>query len=343
MTLLLKEQNRRSYNIIGLGNALVDLMLPVEEKFLADVGLVKGTMSLMDEARLKNFQYMIPNAKKIPGGSAANTIVGLAYFGAKTAFIGKVADDELGGEFMMAMDKTGVDFCGDRVKQSALPTGCSFVFITPDSERTMNTHLGIANSLTTDDIKDEYIKAAQIIYIEGYLWDNGIGSEALNKAIDTAHANSVKVAFSLSDSTCVTRHREGFLHLLNGGKIDILFCNDVELKELYQEKNIDGAIDKLKNVPNVIAAVTMGSEGSIVLSPRTHKTVPIHKVDNVVDLTGAGDLYASGFLYGFSHGYPLEKCGAMGSVAAAEVISHFGARPKRNLLEHVRANVEGVA
>jgi sugar/nucleoside kinase (ribokinase family) len=265
----------------------------------------------------------------ISGGCAGNTAAGVASFGGRAAFIGKVADDELGKFFRHDMHALGIHFPAVPLTDGT-PTARSMILITPDSERTMNTYLAACQELSPADIDRETVEGAAITYLEGYLWDPPKAKEAFRIAAQIAHGAGRKVAITLSDSFCVDRFRDEFVDLMRTGALDIVFANQHEVLSLYQTSDFETAVGLLgKDIP--LAIVTMSAEGSMIIAGGRHIRIPAAKVERIVDLTGAGDLYASGFLYGLSRGFPHEVCGRLGSLAAAEVISHVGARPVASL------------
>jgi len=324
------------YDVLGLGNAIVDVITRTDDDFLLKQAMRKGSMSLIDEARAAQIYDAMGPAVEISGGSAANTIVGVAGFGARAAFIGRVKDDALGTVFAHDIRAAGVAF--DTAPSAAGPsTGRCYVLVTPDGERTMNTFLGAAQDLHPRDIDDRTVASAAIIYLEGYLWDPPHAKEAFRKAAEVAHEAKRMVALSLSDAFCVDRWRDEFLHLLRSGTVDLLFCNEAELHALYQTADFDTAITALRGDARR-AVVTRSAKGSIVVAgPRTIEA-PAFPVDRVVDTTGAGDLFAAGFLFGLARGFGDDRAARLGALAAAEVISHLGARPEASLLALAEQN-----
>jgi sugar/nucleoside kinase (ribokinase family) len=317
------------YDVLTIGNAIVDVLAPAEEDFLLREGLVKGSMRLIDGAEADRLYSHMGPAQLISGGCAGNTAAGVASFGGRAAFIGKVADDELGRFFRHDMRALGVHFPTAPLTDGT-PTARSMIVITPDSERTMNTYLAACQELTPADIDRDTVEGAAITYLEGYLWDPPKAKDAFREAIRIAHGAGRRVAITLSDSFCVDRFRDEFLDLMRSGGLDIVFANQHEVLSLYQTSDFASAVAALgKDVP--LAVVTMSAEGSLVLAGGTELKVPAAPVERIVDLTGAGDLYASGFLYGLARGQGHAACGRLGSLAAAEVISHVGARPQASL------------
>jgi sugar/nucleoside kinase (ribokinase family) len=317
------------YDVLGLGNAIVDVITRADDDFLIKHAMRKGSMSLIDEARAAQIYDAMGPAVEISGGSAANTIVGAAGFGARTAFIGRVRDDSLGTVFAHDIRAAGVAF--DTAPSADGPsTGRCYVLVTPDGERTMNTYLGAAQDLHPRDIDEEVVASAAITYLEGYLWDPPHAKEAFRKAATAAHAAKRQVALSLSDAFCVDRWRDEFLHLLRSGTVDLLFCNEAELHSLYQTADFNTAIAALRGDARR-AVVTRSAKGCVVIEGGETVTVPAFPVDRVVDTTGAGDLFAAGFLFGLAREFNFEKAGRLGALGAAEVISHLGARPETSL------------
>lgn len=321
-----------SIDVVGIGNAIVDIIAHADDDFLTAQDLAKGSMALIDEDRAEALYSAMGPAVRLSGGSAGNTIAGLGSLGAKTGYIGKLRNDELGKAFRHDMVSGGVAFPTDDAGEGPATARC-LIFVTPDAERTMNTFLGACVNLTPDDIDEALVRSAAITYLEGYLYDPPHAKEAFHKASDIAHAAGRKVALSLSDAFCVERHREAFLHLVDH-RIDILFANESEIKALFETDSLDAALDQLQGMVD-LAAITVGAKGSVVVrgSKRTH--CPAAPVDRVVDTTGAGDLYAAGFLFGLARGYDDAECGRIAGLAAAEIISHFGGRPETPLSDYI--------
>ena len=317
------------YDVLTIGNAIVDVLAHAEEDFLVQEGLVKGSMRLIDDVEAGRLFDRMGTTQLIPGGCAGNTAAGIASYGGRAAFIGKVADDELGRFYRHDMNALGIAFptapLGD-----GTPTARSMILITPDGERTMNTNLAACLELTSDDIDRGTVEGAAITYLEGYLWDPPKAKDAFRLAASIAHESGRKVAMTLSDSFCVDRFRAEFLELMRTGQVDIIFANRHEVLSLYQTSDFETAIACIRSdVP--LAVVTMSEEGSLVVTPGERVAVPAARAETVADLTGAGDLYAAGFLFGLARGYPHDVCGRLGSLAAAEVIGHIGARPMQSL------------
>lgn len=316
-------------DVLALGNAIVDVFASAEEDFLVQHALTKGAMMLIDEPRAEMLYGVMGPGKIVSGGSAANTIAGLASFGGKGAFIGKVKQDELGKLYRHDLTSLGVAF--DTAFATEGPaTARSFIIVTPDGERTMNTYLGACQGLTVDDVDPKAVQNADIVYLEGYLWDPPAAKDAFRKASEIAHAAGGRVAITLSDSFCVDRYRDEFLGLVRNRMVDIVFANEHELKSLYQTADFDTALSWLRS-ENIVAAVTRSEKGALAVTPDGVIAEPVFPVDRVVDATGAGDLFAAGFLFGLTSGREVRDSLRLGALAAAEVISHVGARPEVNL------------
>jgi sugar/nucleoside kinase (ribokinase family) len=324
------------YEVLGIGNAIVDVIARAEEDFLLAQGMRKGGMMLIDEARAHAIYDAMGPAVETSGGSAANTIVGLASLGTRTAFIGKIKDDLLGRAYSHDIRAAGVSFA-TKPAVAGPSTGRCYVLVTPDGERTMNTYLGAAQDLSPADIDADAIAASAIVYLEGYLWDPQNAKEAFLKAAKIAHDAGRKVALTLSDSFCVDRWRDEFLQLMRSRTVDLIFANEAELHSLYQSSDFDAAIAALRADIDV-AVVTRSEKGCLVVGPDDVEAVPAFPVDRVVDTTGAGDLFAAGFLCGLARGADDRTCGRLGALAAAEVIQHIGARPEASLRDLAREN-----
>ena len=319
------------YDVLGIGNAIVDVIARADEEFLVREGLAKGSMILIDEARAEALYAMMGPATEASGGSAANTLAGLGSFGGRAAFIGKVKADPLGEIFRHDITAIGVHFPTPGATDGVATARC-FILVTPDGERTMSTYLGACQGLSPADIDETAVKDAAVTYLEGYLWDPPAAKEAFRKAAEVAHAAGRQVALSLSDSFCVDRYRAEFLDLVRGGTVDILFANEGELKSLYETSDVGSAIDAVSRDAR-LAAVTLGAKGCVVIEGATRIESPAAPVGAIVDLTGAGDLFAAGFLHGHTRGFGHKRAAELGSLAAAEVLSHVGARPLVSLKE----------
>lgn len=317
------------FDVLTIGNAIVDVIAPIEDGFLAREGLTEGIMHLVDAERSAYLYDRMPAEKRqISGGSAGNTAAGVASLGGRASFIGKVADDDLGDVFAEDLKRLGVHYGVSRLSNGPA-TARSMILLSPDGERTMNTYLGACHQLTTADIKEVEIGAAIVTYMEGFLWDPTEAKKAFVTAAHYAHKHERAVSFTLSDPFCVNRYREEFLDLIRSKTVDIVFGNIEELKALYQADFHDAVQAIAKDAE--MAAITMGAEGAMVISDGEIITVPAYPVENVVDVTGAGDLFASGFLLAYARDRDLRTALQAGCLAASEVISHIGARPVLDL------------
>lgn len=320
----------KDYDILAIGNALVDTLAYVDDNFITEHGMVKNTMQLIDEATMVRLHQALPVNASRSGGSAANTAAGIAAFGGSAAFIGTVRNDRLGETFINDLKEIGVDFLSTP-KSEGEATGHCIVNVTPDAHRTMNTFLGTAPLISEDDIDEEAIKNCKVLYLEGYLWDQEQTKSALRKAMDIAKEYGKEIAFSLSDPFCVERHRDQFKELLED-YITILFANEDEIKSLFLVEEIHQAIPELRKYCP-IGLLTRSEHGAILVTEEEIYEHPAERDLHVKDTTGAGDLFASGFLFGYTHGYELENCVDLATLAASEVIQHIGARPERDLKE----------
>ena len=320
------------YDLVGIGNALVDVLATVDDSFLEAQVLDKGAMTLVDTDRAAAIYDKMPPAQEVSGGSCGNTMAGFASLGGKGAFIGKVRDDQLGNVFRHDMQAIGVDFATPAASDGPA-TGSCLVLITPDAQRTMCTNLGAATHLGPGDIDKNVIQAAKVVYMEGYLFDPPEAQEAFVEAANAAHDAGRKVALTLSDPFCVDRHRHSFQMLVQD-HTDILFGNEEEIKSLYQVDDFDKALQHVRGHCE-IACLTRSSKGSVVLSGEEVHIIEPRPLEKVVDTTGAGDQYAAGFLYGYTQGMDLRRNGEIATLTATEIISHVGARPEVNLAELV--------
>jgi adenosine kinase len=317
------------YDVLGIGNAIVDVIARAEDDFLVAQGMNKGAMALIDEARAKAIYDAMGPATESSGGSAANTIAGVASFGARAAFVGKVRDDELGRAF--AHDIRSINVAFDTKPATSGPsTARCYIMVTPDGERTMNTYLGAAQDLRPADIDEAQVAAAEVVYLEGYLWDPPQAKEAFVKAAGIAHKNGRRVALTLSDSFCVDRYRAEFLDLIRKGTVDIVFANEHELRSLYETADFAVASMALQKDAK-LAVVTRSEKGCVVIDKDAMTAVPAAPIAQVADVTGAGDLFAAGFLVGLARGKDVKTAARLGGLAAAEVIQHIGARPMVSL------------
>ena len=325
----------QEFDVLTIGNAIVDVIAKVDENFVVREQLVKGSMNLIDEARAEQLYSVMGPATEISGGSAGNTAAGVASFGGTAAYFGKVKKDQLGAIYAHDMAATGVYFKTPKAENGPA-TARSFILVTPDGERTMNTYLGACVNLTTADVDAKVVAAAKVTYMEGYLWDKDEAKAAFRLAAQQARAAGRLTSITLSDSFCVERHRESFLDLIRTS-IDIVFANESEIKSLYKTQSFDGAVDAAqRDCP--LAVLTRSEKGSLIVQNDQRIVVPAHPVAEVVDVTGAGDLFAAGFLFGHTRGKPLRQSAMLGSLAGAEVISHTGARPEINLLKLAHDN-----
>lgn len=321
----------KPYDVIGVGNALVDVLSHVDEAFLAANGVEKGIMTLIDEARAVELYGAVGEMQQVSGGSAANTIAGIAMLGARTAYVGKVKDDMLGAVFARDIRDIGAEYETPLAPASdEHETGRCVVLVSPDGERSMSTYLGVSEALGPDDIDPEMMAQAKWIYLEGYRFDGAASVAAFDKAIQATKAAGGKVSITLSDPFCVDRHRDAFRKLI-ADHTDLLFANEHEVKSLYQTDDLDEAVKRVqKDV--AIAAITLSEKGACIVTPEEVHMVPT-VATKVVDATGAGDLFAAGFLAGLVKGRSLVDCGRMGCVAAGEILGHIGARPEADLRE----------
>jgi len=324
------------FDVLGIGNAIVDVIARTEDDFLIGHNMRKGSMQLIDEAQASRIYDAMGPAVEVSGGSAANTIVGAAGLGVRAAFIGKVKDDELGRVFAHDIRAAGVSFATPPASAGPSTARC-YVLVTPDGERTMNTYLGAAQDLHPNDIDADTVAVAQIVYLEGYLWDPPHAKEAFLKAAKIAHDAERDVALTLSDAFCVDRYRAEFLDLIRTGTVDLVFANERELHSLYLTADFDGAVSALRNDARA-AVVTRSGRGCVVITREETDAVPAYPVERVVDATGAGDLFAAGFLVGVARGADYRTAARLGALAAAEVIQHLGARPEASLKDLAREN-----
>lgn len=319
-------------DVLGIGNAIVDVLSQTDDDFLSENGLAKGAMTLIDADQAEGLYAKMGPSVEVSGGSAANTIACLASLGGQGAFIGKVRDDQLGDVFRHDIRAGGVNF-ETAPKEDGAPTARCLIFVTPDAERTMQTFLGVSVELGPDDIDEDLISRSAVTYLEGYLWDPPLAKEAFVKAAKIAAGAGRKVSLSLSDPFCVDRHRDDFLDLVNN-HVDILFANEDEITSLYKVENFDDALQHVRGHCE-IAALTRSSKGSVVVAGDEVHVLDAHKVDKVVDTTGAGDSYAAGFLWGYTNGRGLAECGDIGGIVAAEIVGHYGARAETDLAKLV--------
>jgi len=316
-------------DVLAIGNAIVDVIADASDEFVAAQGVPKGSMRLIDEAEATRLYQAMGPARELSGGSAANTVAGLAALGLSAGFIGQLADDQLGQIFTHDIRSLGVEF-DTPPRDDVGATARCLILVTPDAQRTMNTFLGAAQMLEAQAVDPARIAAARTLYLEGYLWDPDAARAAMHAAMDAAREAGTKVAFTLSDSFVVDRHREDLLRLVDHGRIDILFANEAEILQLAGEAELDAAVAAI--APKVATLVVTRSEkGALAVSRGETAEVPAEPIERLVDTTGAGDLFAAGFLAGEARGLGLERSLKLGAIAAAEVIQHYGARPEKNL------------
>lgn len=322
----------KQFDVVGIGNAIVDVIAHVDDAFITANALNKGNMTLIDTDRATELYAAMPPAIEASGGSAANTMAGVASFGGAVAYVGKVRKDQLGEVFRHDIRAVGVTY-DQPLAQDGLPTARCLILVTPDAERTMNTFLGISSLLEPADVDDELVTAARVVYCEGYLWDVDSAKAAIRKAMEIGKQAGAKVALTLSDTFCVDRHRAEFLHLVEHF-VDIVFANEAEICSLYETDDVEAAMERVRGHAE-IACVTRSAKGSVVITAADVVEVPSWSNGVVIDTTGAGDLYAAGFLHGYTSGKDLYTSGWYGSVAAGECISHTGPRPEQDLADLV--------
>ena len=324
------------YDVVGIGNAIVDVLAKVGDGFLEERNLPKGIMSLVEAKKAGEIYRDILPEREVSGGSAANTVAALASLGADCAFIGKIHDDEMGNKFRSDIGRAGIDmFTAPLIEGPA--TARSIVLVTPDAERSMFTYLGASKKISVDDIDENVIKAAKYTFIEGYLWDEDNAKKAVLKACELAHKYGHQVAFTLSDKSYLQQYRVEMLDLIEK-HIDIVFGNEEEIKALFDNQDFQACLDSIKTMVS-IAAITRNAKGSVVVEGRTKIFIEAEEIRKVVDTTGAGDAYAAGFLYGLSKGRSLGTCALIGGIAAGEIIGHYGARPDVSLRGYVRTRL----
>jgi sugar/nucleoside kinase (ribokinase family) len=328
--------SKLSLDVAAVGNAIVDVLSQAEDAFLAEIGLAKGAMTLVGAAEAEALYGKIGAATECSGGSAANTVVGVALLGGRAGFIGKVRDDQLGRIFRHDIHAVGVEFDTPAAASGPSTARC-LVMVTPDAQRTMQTFLGIAAELGPDDVDAEMIRRAGVTYLEGYLFDPPPAKKAFERAAALAHGAGKRVALTLSDPFCVDRHRDDFQRLI-ADHVDILFANEAEITSLYKASDFDSALQIVRGHCEV-AVLTRSEKGAVVVSGGEMHVIDAEPVARVVDTTGAGDLFAAGFLFGFTHGLGLATAGRIGAICAAEVISHFGARPATSLADLVEKKI----
>ena len=326
------SNDRARFDVLGIGNALVDVLSTEPDEFIARNGLVKGSMTLIDTDTAETIYAAMGDKTEMSGGSAANTLSGVASFGGRAAYTGRVRDDGLGKAFSHDLNSLGVHFSSAPATEGD-PTGRCMIVVTPDAQRTMNTYLGASATLSPDDLDLDLVRNAEVTFLEGYLFDRDEAKEAFRVAARAAHDAGRKVALTLSDGFCVERHRADFVDLVASG-VDVLFANEDEIMKLYEVDTFEAGVEAVRGVCE-IACVTRGAKGSVVVTADEMIEVDAHPVARLVDTTGAGDLYAAGFLYGLTQGRPLDESGRLGSMAAAAVIGHMGPRPGMSLAQLV--------
>jgi sugar/nucleoside kinase (ribokinase family) len=319
------------FDVLTIGNAIVDILARCDDKFLEDNAIIKGAMNLIDAERAELLYSKMGPAVEASGGSAGNTAAGIAGFGGKAAYFGKVAEDQLGGIFQHDIRAQGVHYETKPEGQNP-PTARSMIFVTPDGERSMNTYLGACVELGPEHVEPEVVAEAKVTYFEGYLWDPPRAKDAIRESARIAHENGREVSMTLSDPFCVGRYRAEFLDLMRSGTVDIVFANKQELLSLYETEDFELALGKIA-VDCKLAAVTLSEEGAMIVRGKERVKIDASPIDELVDTTGAGDLFASGFLYGYTQDRSLEDCGKLGCLAAGIVIQQIGPRPMASLKE----------
>ncbi|WP_375589737.1 adenosine kinase [Hoeflea alexandrii] len=322
------------FDVLCIGNAIVDIIARCDEAFLVDNAIIKGAMNLIDADRAELLYSRMGPAIEASGGSAGNTAAGIASFGSRSAYFGKVADDQLGKIFNHDIRAQGVHFETRPLKDTP-PTARSMIFVTPDGERSMNTYLGACVELGPEDVEADVVAGSKVTYFEGYLWDPPRAKDAIRLCADIGHKHGREMSMTLSDPFCVDRYRNEFLELMRSGTIDIIFANADEAKSLYQTDNFEHAVSQLRKDCK-LAAITRSEHGSVIVRGDERYDIDAIDIDEVVDTTGAGDLYAAGFLHGYAHGKPLDVCGKLGSLAAGLVIQQIGPRPQLSLKDAAR-------
>ena len=328
---------RTRFDVVAIGNAMVDVLANMDDEFLTEHNMPKGMMTLIDASAAESiYRNISENSVECSGGSAANTAVGIAALGGKPAFIGKVADDDLGEIFRKDITNSGVYFATPCLENEK-PTARCMVIVSPDAQRTMNTYLGACSKLSRKDIDEDLIRDAKIVYMEGYLWDRPEAKDALTHATGLAHNSGRRVSLSLSDPFCVNRHRDSFFQLIKDG-VNVLFCNEDEIKALFNTDDPEEAFGHCEDLCE-IAVITRGAKGAVAVCGKERHEIPAAPIEKVVDTTGAGDLFAAGFLTGLSREKTVQDCLQMGALAAAEIISHYGARPEISLRDLIAEKI----
>lgn len=326
----------KQFDVVGIGNAIVDVLVQADDAFIADHGLTKGTMALVDEAQADRLYAVSGPGLETSGGSAANTLAGIAQLGGRAGFIGRVRNDQLGGIFAHDIRSVGAHFQTPPTTSGPSTARC-LILVTPDAQRTMCTYLGASVTLDPADLDLELVGQAKVLYLEGYLWDSEPAKRAFIAAAEVVRAHGGEVALSLSDGFCVERHRASFLELVDG-HVDLLFANELEICSLYDTDSFEEAVARVRGCCKV-AALTRSEKGSLVLAGEASHTIPAYQLGPLVDTTGAGDLYAAGFLHGYTQGQSLEDCGRLGSLCAGLVVTQLGPRPQASLQDLVRLHL----
>ncbi|MEB3270458.1 MAG: adenosine kinase [Synechococcus sp.] len=326
----------KRFDVVGIGNAIVDVLVQADDAFLSDHGLHKGTMALVDEAQAERLYAAVGPGLETSGGSAANTLAGIAQLGGRAAFIGRVRDDQLGAIFSHDIRAVGASFSTAAARSGPSTARC-LILVTPDAQRTMCTYLGASVQLDPADLDLDLVAQAQVLYLEGYLWDSDAARQAFLAAASVARQHGGQVALSLSDAFCVDRHRASFQELVDG-HVDLLFANELEITSLYQANSFEAAVEQVRGRCRV-AALTRSEQGSLVLSGSQSIPIAPYRLGPLLDTTGAGDLYAAGFLHGYTRGDSLERCGRLGSLCAGQVVTQLGPRPQASLPDLVRQHL----
>ena len=326
----------KTLDVVGIGNAIVDVLVQADDAFLSDHGLHKGTMALVDEVQAERLYGSVGPGLETSGGSAANTLAGIAQLGGRAAFIGRVRDDQLGGIFSHDIRSVGARFETPPAVEGPSTARC-LILVTPDAQRTMCTYLGASVNLEPEDLDLDLVRQARLLYLEGYLWDSEAAKRAFIAAAQVMRDSGGQVALSLSDAFCVDRHRDSFQELVDG-HVDVLFANEMEICSLYQADSFEAAADQVRGRCQV-AALTRSEKGSVLLRGSETLTIEPYRLGDLVDTTGAGDLYAAGFLYGYTRGDDLERCGRLGSLCAGQVVTQLGPRPTVSLPELVTTHL----
>ncbi len=327
----------QQFDLLGIGNSVVDVLYKVDDEFIKNNKLEKGVMTLIDEEKAEKFYSKLKQGVEVAGGSVANSTVGFALLSGKPAFIGKIKDDNLGKSFSKSLADNKVFYKTEPILEGPGTARC-FIFVTPDAQRTMNTYIGACSLLSPKDIDEELVKNSKITYLEGYCWEEQLAKESLIKAAEIAHKADNKVSLTLSDPFCVERHRDEFKDLVKK-HIDILFANEIEAKKLCQTENFDESIKEISEITE-LAAITKSEKGAEICNGKEVVKIEPKIFGEVKDTTGAGDLFAAGFLYGLSKKFSILKSGNIASITAGEIISHFGARPEINLSDLIQKELK---